>query len=84
MAGESASTPEVRRGPAAAGVPPGIVSELVSCLKATSGPLRRRPLLAELERRGHRISLAGLNRALQQCRDSGLTTEGPDGVQLRS
>jgi hypothetical protein len=69
--------------PAIAGVPPGIVNALISCLEAAGGPVRRRQLLADLERQGHRISLAGLNRALQQCGDSGLTIEGPEGVRLR-
>jgi hypothetical protein len=44
--------------------------------------MRRRKLLEELERRGHRLSLAGLNRALQHCAESGITEERPEGVRL--
>ncbi|MGA8542190.1 MAG: hypothetical protein WB947_01410 [Thermoplasmata archaeon] len=64
------------------GIPPGMVDEVIAVLRGSSGPVRRRPLLEELERRGHRISLAGLNRTLEQCRAAGLTMEGPDGVRL--
>lgn len=42
--------------------------------------MRRRKLLDALEQKGHRISLAGLNRILQYCREAGLTVESPDGV----
>jgi len=66
-----------------AGIPPGLVGAVLSILEATSAPVRRRKLLEELERRGHRTSLAGLNRTLQQCAQSGRTLEGPDGVRLR-
>jgi len=55
----------------------------MTILKGATAPIRRRKLLEELERRGHRISLAGLNRLLQQCAQSGLTVEGPDGVRFR-
>jgi Fe2+ or Zn2+ uptake regulation protein len=65
------------------GIPPGLLGAVLSILGASPHPLRRRDLLEELERRGHRISLAGLNRILQHCAESGLTTEGPDGVELR-
>jgi len=65
------------------GVAPGLVDPLIAILKGSSTPIRRRKLLEELERRGHRISLAGLNRLLQQCLQSGLTSEGPEGVRLR-
>ncbi len=63
------------------GIPPGLLDPLLAIVSAGPGPIKRRALLEELERRGHRISLAGLNRALQYCRESGLTTEGPDGVR---
>jgi hypothetical protein len=65
------------------GVPPGLVDAILTCLRAAGGsPVRRRRLLEELEHRGHRVSLAGLNRALQYCRSAQLTIEGPDGVRL--
>ncbi|MGA8275284.1 MAG: hypothetical protein WB789_00290 [Thermoplasmata archaeon] len=73
----------VAAGPALPGIPPGILDPVITILKASSTPIRRRKLLEELERRGHRISLAGLNRVLQQCAQSGLTIEGPEGVRLR-
>jgi Fe2+ or Zn2+ uptake regulation protein len=56
---------------------------VVVILERSAGPMRRRKLLEELERAGRRISLAGLNRTLQQCGESGITTETPDGVVLR-
>ena len=46
-------------------------------------PIRRRAILGELERRGHMVSLAGLNRALDYARRTGLTEEGPDGVRWK-
>ena len=52
-------------------------------LARAARPMRRRALLEALERSGHRISLAGLNRILQYCKESGLTVEGPEGVRLR-
>jgi Fe2+ or Zn2+ uptake regulation protein len=64
------------------GVPPGMVEAVVAILQRSPGPVRRRALLEELERTGHRISLAGLNRTLQQCENSGLTTESDRGVRL--
>ncbi|MGA8663528.1 MAG: hypothetical protein WB809_00435 [Thermoplasmata archaeon] len=66
-----------------AGIPPGLVDPVLAILRATSIPVRRRKLLEELERRGHRISLAGLNRVLQHCTQSGLTIESPEGVRLK-
>ena len=69
--------------PTIPGIPPGMVGAVISVLDASPGPLRRRKILEEVERRGHRISLAGLNRVLQHCSQSGLTVEGPDGVRLR-
>jgi Fe2+ or Zn2+ uptake regulation protein len=63
-------------------VPAGLVEVVTSVLRETPGPIRRRKLLDELERRGHRVSLAGLNRTLQLCAAAGLTTENPDGVRL--
>ncbi|MGP8077866.1 MAG: hypothetical protein ACLQD8_08670 [Thermoplasmata archaeon] len=65
------------------GIPPGVVSSVLSILDGSPEPVRRRQLLDELERRGHRISLAGLNRILQHCLEGGLTVEGPDGVRRK-
>jgi hypothetical protein len=69
--------------PPIAGIPPGMVEPVLSILRPSSTPIRRRKLLVELEHRGHRISLAGLNRILQHCAQSGLTRESPEGVRLR-
>ncbi|MCI4324549.1 MAG: hypothetical protein L3K00_01495 [Thermoplasmata archaeon] len=66
-----------------AGVPPGLLDAILGCLRTSEDPVRRRKLLEELERRGHRVSLAGLNRALQHCQERKLTLESPDGVRLR-
>lgn len=66
------------------GVAPGMVDAVLTILRESPGPVRRRVLLEELERRGHRLSLAGLNRVLQQLAEAGQTQEGPDGVRLRS
>ncbi|HTS32479.1 MAG TPA: hypothetical protein VMI55_00880 [Thermoplasmata archaeon] len=65
-----------------AGVPPGLQGAVLSILRGSPQPLRRRELLGELERHGHRISLAGLNRILQYCAEAGLILEGPEGVRL--
>jgi Fe2+ or Zn2+ uptake regulation protein len=65
------------------GIPAGLLGAVLSILGASPGPLPPQEILEELQRRGHRISLAGLDRILQQCAQSGLTTEGPDGVKLR-
>jgi hypothetical protein len=73
--------PRVRAG---AGIPPGMMDAVLVILRSSPTPVRRRPLLDELERRGHRISLAGLNRTLEHCRNAGLTVEGPDGVRAAS
>jgi hypothetical protein len=67
-----------------AGIAPGVLEPLLLILRSSTTPVRRRKLLEELERRGHRISLAGLNRVLQQCAESGLTVETPDGVRLNA
>lgn len=66
-----------------ASIPEGSVGFVMDILKGRSEPLRRRKLLEELEHRGHRISLAGLNRILQVCQERGLTVEGPEGVRCR-
>ncbi|HTP53767.1 MAG TPA: hypothetical protein VML94_02230 [Thermoplasmata archaeon] len=66
------------------GVPPGSVDAVLSILRGSSGPIRRRKLLEALESRGHRISLAGLNRVLQQCAERRLTLESPEGVRARA
>jgi hypothetical protein len=60
-----------------------MVDLVLSVLGSSSGPVRRRKLLEELEGHGHRISLAGLNRILQHCALAGLITERPDGVRLK-
>lgn len=66
------------------GLAPGMAEAVEAILRASPGPIRRRALLGELERRGHRLSLAGLNRVLQQLAEAGRTVEGPEGVRLRS
>lgn len=70
--------------PSGKGIPPGTVEAVLEILRLSPTPLRRRKLLEELERRGRRLSLAGLNRALDLCRRTGRTTETPDGVRSRS
>jgi Fe2+ or Zn2+ uptake regulation protein len=45
------------------------------------GPIKRRKILEELERRGHRISLAGLNRILEVCSEENLIISESDGVR---
>ncbi len=64
------------------GIPAGSVEAVLEILRGEPGPMRRRPLLEALARRGHRISLAGLNRMLEYSRLDGSTTEGPEGVRL--
>ncbi|MCI4331521.1 MAG: hypothetical protein L3K19_06710 [Thermoplasmata archaeon] len=78
------STREVRAASTIAGIPPGVVERVLSILGDSSLPVRRRKLLDELEGRGTRISLAGLNRVLQHCQEAGLTVEGPEGVRRRA
>lgn len=80
MGDPSAAAPS--RG-AVPGVAPGMADAVIAILATSPGPLRRRALLAELERRGHRLSLAGLNRVLQQLNEGGRTVEAPEGVRLR-
>jgi hypothetical protein len=70
--------------PSNAGIPPGMVDLVLLVLDSTPAPMRRRAILEELERRGHRISLAGLNRTLDYCLRSQLTTETPAGVRAAS
>jgi hypothetical protein len=65
------------------GIPPGILDPLLGILRSSRIPVRRRKLLEELEHRGHRLSLAGLNRALQYCQAAGLTIESPEGVRCK-
>lgn len=62
-------------------IPPGSLDMVVSILNGSPGPLRRRQLLAELEARGHRISLAGLNRIIEHGTRAGRLADGPDGVR---
>ncbi|MCI4324227.1 MAG: hypothetical protein L3K03_09525 [Thermoplasmata archaeon] len=68
--------------PSTRGIPPGVVDAVLLVLKGSPVPIRRRAILEELERRGHRISLAGLNRTVDYCLRSQLTTESPLGVKL--
>ncbi|MGI0132630.1 MAG: hypothetical protein ACREDK_06015 [Thermoplasmata archaeon] len=68
-------------GPSAAGIPSAALTAVKEVLAMTPPPLRRRAILEELDRRGHRLSLAGLNRILDFCARSGWTREGPQGVQ---
>ena len=68
-----------RAGP---GIPPGVIAPILEAIRRSPGPIKRRALLEALEKRGHRISLAGLNRALQFCRESGLTVESDQGIRL--
>lgn len=63
------------------GVPPGSVAFVLEILRASPKGVRRRDLLVTLEHRGHRISLAGLNRILEECARLGLTHPGPDGIR---
>jgi hypothetical protein len=65
------------------GVAPGLADAVRTILTAAPAPVRRRKLLEALEHRGHRISLAGLNRALQLLADAGVTEDGPEGVRIR-
>lgn len=64
------------------GVPPGMVAHVIAILESTPAPIRRRKILETLEGQGHRISLAGLNRVLQHCKEKGWTKETPEGVLL--
>lgn len=50
-------------------------------LRANRGSMKRRVLLEELVRRGHRISLAGLNRILEVCAQEKLIISETDGVR---
>ncbi len=68
--------------PSRAGIPPGTLEVVLDVVRCSGGPIRRRKILAELERRGHRISLAGLNRILEHCSRSHLTEENPEGVRI--
>ena len=64
------------------GVPPGLLDAVLAVLRSAPGPVRRREILRELEARGHRVSLAGLNRALDHTGRTGRTKDTPDGVRL--
>ncbi|HEV8050608.1 MAG TPA: hypothetical protein VGP88_08450 [Thermoplasmata archaeon] len=65
------------------GLAPGLEAAVLAVLRSSPKPLRRREILADLERSGHRVSLAGLNRVLQQCAEAGTTEERPEGVRIR-
>jgi len=62
-------------------IPPGSVEFVLEALRGEKGPMKRRRLLEELERRGHHISLAGLNRILQVCSEERRIVDGPEGVR---
>jgi len=64
------------------GIPAGSLEEVLAILRAGPTPIRRRKLLEELEHRGRRISLAGLNRILDHTLRARLTAETPDGIRL--
>lgn len=64
-----------------AGVPPGSIDAVLAIVQSSAEPIRRRKILVELESRGHRISLAGLNRILEYCARDQTITDGPDGVR---
>lgn len=66
------------------GIPLGAREAVLEVLRSSATPLRRRRILEELEGRGHRISLAGLNRILEWCVRDRLTEEDPGGVRLRT
>jgi hypothetical protein len=80
MSGSGTDDPKGRVAP---GIPPGVVASVISILEQSKGPVRRRKLVEELDRRGHRVSLAGVNRLLQHLLETGRTSESPEGVQLR-
>jgi len=67
--------------PPLAGIPSGGMDAVLGVVRGASGPIRRRQILEELERRGHRISLAGLNRILQVATDRGWLQDSPDGLR---
>lgn len=67
--------------PIVADIPPGSLDLVVSVLAASREPIRRRKLLAELEERGHRISLAGLNRIIEYGARQGRIVDGPGGLR---
>jgi hypothetical protein len=66
--------------PSAAGIPPGLLAAIRTILTSASAPVRRRDLLKALEARGHRVSLAGLNRALEHARRAGDVDQDDRGV----
>ena len=66
-----------------AGIPPGALDAVLAVVRASPVPIRRRRILEELEHRGHRISLAGLNRILDYCVRTRLTEESAEGVRMR-
>ena len=65
-------------------VPKGATDVVLGIIRTAGGPIRRRQILKELDARGHRISLAGLNRILEYCARAGLTEDTPEGVRLRA
>ncbi len=66
------------------GMPVGAVEAVLSILRASPEPLRRRKLLAALEARGHRISLAGLNRVLEYCAQNHWVSTNKEGAVFAS
>lgn len=61
-------------------IPPGSIEHVMEVLRRGPTPMKRRKILEALEQRGHRISLAGLNRILEVCGRERLTLDGPDGL----
>lgn len=68
--------------PSRSGIPPGSVEWVLDVLRSQKGSMKRRKLLEELEHRGHRISLAGLNRILEVCLQEKRITADADGVRI--
>ncbi len=64
------------------GIPPAALRATLEILRVHTTPIKRRVLLEELDRQGHRISLAGLNRILQHCAENHWTIDRPEGVGL--
>lgn len=64
------------------GIPPGSLDYVLEALRGQRGPMKRRALLEELEQRGHRISLAGLNRIIEVGSREKRLSNGPDGVSI--
>ncbi|MHB8352436.1 MAG: hypothetical protein ACYDFT_07120 [Thermoplasmata archaeon] len=62
-------------------IPPGSVEQVLDVLRSSLEPMRRRKILSELEARGHRISLAGLNRIIEFGARERLIVDDEKGVR---